>query len=264
MATDGKSVDAVIAADAAPSDESLAFDAADALIARVDEDGDETVLRIFVVLGWLFADYSLPTQCVAYSEYQLDLLQKLRTFTKVLMTIIDTNNVEGVVMGKKVLISLLTVALATTQSVSVAEEVSPGVAQTATTVDLTPQEQEALGQIEAELQKLDEMTPEEIERIASEGSDSQARGIPLPGPAAIIGCVLNAGWVFRDGSDSQRIYAQLAEIVIGCVGIPLGSHATVLVAKQIWKYRQKIAAALALAGISAAHLAPFVNAPEPQ
>lgn len=154
--------------------------------------------------------------------------------------------------------------LATTQSVSVAEEVSPGIVQSAVTVDLTPQEQAVLEQIEAELQKLEELSPEEIEQIASEGSTPQAYGIPMPGPTAIIGCVLNAAWVFRGGSDSQRIYTQLAEIVIGCVGIPLGSHATVLVAKQIWKYRHKIAAALALTGISVAHLAPFVNAPEPQ
>ncbi|QMV85097.1 hypothetical protein HW450_12340 [Corynebacterium hindlerae] len=133
-----------------------------------------------------------------------------------------------------------------------ANEIDPGVMQTASTFDLTPQEKEALALIEAELQALEGMTPEEIERIASDSTAPQPYGIPLPGPTAIIGCVLNVGWVFRNGSDSQRIYTQLADIVIGCVGIPLGSHATLLVAKQNWKYRQKIAAALALTGISAA------------
>lgn len=133
------------------------------------------------------------------------------------------------------------------------------------TENLSPEQVAYLEAIDRELAWFETASTEEVKVAHQEASQqSEERAVPLPGPTAIVGCVLNAAWVFRGGYDPNGVYMQLAEVVIGCVGIPVGSWATVQVAKQIWKYRKKIAAALGVIGISAAHLAPFVNAPEPR
>lgn len=88
--------------------------------------------------------------------------------------------------------------------------------------------------------------------------------IPLPGPAAIVSCVLTAAWIFRNGTDRNRVIGQLTEVVVGCVGIPLGTTLTLKVARLIWKHRRRIIAALSAIGLTAAQLAPLENAPYPR
>lgn len=122
-----------------------------------------------------------------------------------------------------------------------------------------------LDTIEEALTWLGDASPEEIRRaFENRNAFGEDRGVLLPGPTAIVGCVLNAAWVFRDGYDADRIYYQLADLVMGCAGIPFASGLTTKVAKLIWKNRQRIAAALGVVGITAAQLAPFLNAPEPE
>ncbi|MFJ5108734.1 MULTISPECIES: hypothetical protein [unclassified Glutamicibacter] len=91
----------------------------------------------------------------------------------------------------------------------------------------------------------------------------QPAGLPLPGPAAIVSCALTAAWVFRKGVSKNQVIMQVTEVIVGCVGIPATSWVLVRVARLVWKYRKKIAAALAAVGLTAAQLAPIRNAPYP-
>lgn len=92
---------------------------------------------------------------------------------------------------------------------------------------------------------------------------AQPAGLPLPGPAAIVSCALTAVWVFRKGVSKNQVIMQVTEVIVGCVGIPATSWVLVRVARLVWKYRTKIAAALAAVGLTAAQLAPIRNAPYP-
>lgn len=130
---------------------------------------------------------------------------------------------------------------------------------------LTREDYENLAALEAQLQVLEGMTNEELKEKAQEARyNLKLPGVPLPGPAQVIQCVLNGAWVFRNGYDSDTLYMQLAEVVVGCVGIPAAGWVVRKVAKIIWKHREKIAALLGTVGITAAQLAPFLNAPEPK
>lgn len=123
--------------------------------------------------------------------------------------------------------------------------------------------------MEAAFEELGDLTDAEVQQLAESqaaaGEDSGAHvaGIPLPGPAALVSCALTAAWVFRGGVAKDRVIMQVTEVVVGCVGIPATSWVLVRVARLVWKYRTKIAAALAAAGLTAAQLAPLRNAPYP-
>lgn len=56
---------------------------------------------------------------------------------------------------------------------------------------------------------------------------------------------------------------RVAEVIVGCVGIPGATWAVAKLAVLVWKYRRKIAAALSAAGLTAAQLAPLRNARHP-
>lgn len=127
----------------------------------------------------------------------------------------------------------------------------------------------AYKKIERQFNELAEMKDTDVARLAKQVDASRKNPnrptpyIGLPGPAAIISCILNAAWVFRQGTDKNRIIGQLTEIVVGCVGIPLGSTLTLKLSRIIWDNRTKIIAALSAIGLTAAQLAPLKNAPRP-
>ncbi|MGP9538045.1 hypothetical protein ACT3SP_08535 [Brachybacterium sp. AOP43-C2-M15] len=84
------------------------------------------------------------------------------------------------------------------------------------------------------------------------------------GVKTLIGCALSAAWVFRDGNaTANNAASRLAEVMVGCVGIPGAQWAVTKLAVLIWKYRTKIAASLSAAGLTAAQLAPLRNAKHP-
>ena len=185
--------------------------------------------------------------------------------------VLKQNNLQGGVLKSiKKIATLVTIAFVAVHASTPAGATERVIAATVstketTTEKLSPAQEAYLEIIDQELAWFENASPADVKAAHLEASrQSEERAIPLPGPTAIVGCVLTAAWVFRGGYDPNGVYMQLAEVVIGCVGIPVGSWATVQVAKQIWKYRQKIAAALGVIGISAAHLAPFINAPEPR
>lgn len=132
-----------------------------------------------------------------------------------------------------------------------------------------------LEELEAAFQELGELEDSRVTRMAQVTADrqrgalsptaaTQALGIPMPGPLAVINCVLTAAWVFRRGTSKNRVLYQLAEVVVGCVGIPAASWIVLRVARLIWQYKRKIIAALSAIGLTAAQLAPLRNAPYPQ
>lgn len=119
-------------------------------------------------------------------------------------------------------------------------------------------------ELEQAFHELGELSDGDVEQLSLQATGkAPTPRIPLPGPAAIVSCALSAAWIFRNGTSKDRVMGQLAEAVINCVGIPLGSTVTVKVARLIWKYKKKIVAALAAAGLTAAQLAPLKNAPKP-
>lgn len=151
-------------------------------------------------------------------------------------------------------------------------EVGRGVptgAEECDTCDLNSADLQEYEDMEAAFEELGDLTDAEVQQLAESqaaaGEDSGAHvaGIPLPGPAALVSCALTAAWVFRGGVAKDRVIMQVTEVVVGCVGIPATSWVLVRVARLVWKYRTKIAAALAAAGLTAAQLAPLRNAPYP-
>ena len=98
---------------------------------------------------------------------------------------------------------------------------------------------------------------------AGVGSAGASLALALPGPAAIVSCALTAAWVFRQGANRDTIAMQIAEVVVGCVGIPGATWIVLRVARLVWTYRMKIAAALSAIGLTAAQLAPLRNAKRP-
>lgn len=123
--------------------------------------------------------------------------------------------------------------------------------------------------LETAFGELGDLTDAEVQELAESQmatggeSDPAVARIPLPGPAALVSCALTAAWVFRGGVSENRVIMQVTEVVVGCVGIPATSWVLVRVARLVWRYRKKIAAALAAAGLTAAQLAPLRNAPYP-
>ena len=58
-----------------------------------------------------------------------------------------------------------------------------------------------------------------VDALGQIESDSELRGVPLPGPLSIVQRILNAAWVFRDGYKPEEMYMQLAEVVVvPCIG----------------------------------------------
>lgn len=132
-----------------------------------------------------------------------------------------------------------------------------------------------LEELEAAFGELGELEDFQVTRMAQFSVDrergvmapdaaTQAFGIPMPGPLAVINCVLTAAWVFRRGVSKNRVLYQLAEVVVGCIGIPAASWIVLRVARLIWKYKRKIIAALSAIGLTASQLAPLRNAPYPR
>lgn len=116
--------------------------------------------------------------------------------------------------------------------------------------------------------------PEEDVAAVAKQIHSERNGDATVAPAALpivaigvktlIGCVLSAAWVFRDGSlTSGNAASRVAEVIVGCVGIPGAQWAITKLAVLVWRYRKKIAAALSAAGLTAGQLAPLVNAKHP-
>lgn len=123
--------------------------------------------------------------------------------------------------------------------------------------------------IELAFEKFGQLTDAEVAQIAKTQKKIRdmgmavPAGLPLPGPAAIVSCALTAIWVFRKGISKNQVTMQVTEVIVGCVGIPATSWVLIRVARLVWKYRKKIAAALAAAGLTASQLAPLRNAPYP-
>lgn len=143
------------------------------------------------------------------------------------------------------------------------------VAANALSATPTDEQLKAYKQIERQLNELGEMKDSDVARLAKQVDTSRKdpnRPTPyigLPGPAAIVGCILNAGWIFRQGTDKNRIIGQLTEVVVACIGIPLGTNLTLKLSRIIWDNRQKIIAALSAIGLTVSQLAPLQNAPRP-
>lgn len=147
---------------------------------------------------------------------------------------------------------------------------APSGAEGCDTCDLSSAELQEYEDVEAAFEELGDLTDAEVQQLAENqaaagegGGGVEAAAIPLPGPAALVSCALTAAWVFRGGVSENRVIMQVTEVVVGCVGIPATSWVLVRVARLVWKYRAKIAAALSAAGLTAAQLAPLRNAPYP-
>lgn len=130
-------------------------------------------------------------------------------------------------------------------------------------------EETQLRNLERAFSRLGTLSDAEVARIATTYGparlprETSAYGIPMPGPAAIVQCALSAAWIFKGGANSNTIIRQVAEVVVACVGIPATSWVIIRVARLVWKYRTKIAAALTAMGLTAAQVAPIVRAPYP-
>lgn len=123
---------------------------------------------------------------------------------------------------------------------------------------------ESYEELEKAFDELGELPEEQVVKYARQATgELPTPKIPLPGPAALVQCALASAWIFRNGTTKNTVMMQLADAVMSCVGIPLGSAVVIKVARLIWKYKGKIIAALSAAGLTAAQLAPLKNAPKP-
>lgn len=129
---------------------------------------------------------------------------------------------------------------------------------------------ESLEELEQEFRNLDDYTEDQVASFAAEilAARGEAAGEIRPAvvPIAVsvlVNCALNAAWVFRNGVSSDEAAMKVAEVIVGCVGLPGASWAVIRVARLVWTHRRKIAAALSAAGLTAAQVAPLINARRP-
>jgi len=124
----------------------------------------------------------------------------------------------------------------------------------------------------AAMEELGNTSEEDLAQVAKSIESEREPGTVSPavvpivavGVKTLVGCTLSAAWVFRDGSlTTSNAASRVAEVIVGCVGIPGAQWAITKLAVLVWKYRKKIAAALSAAGLTAAQLAPLTNAKKP-
>lgn len=130
----------------------------------------------------------------------------------------------------------------------------------------TAEQMRVYKRLERGFKELGAMSDSDVVQLAQQIQDKRNQPttyVSLPGVAGIISCILNALWIFRQGTDKNRIIGQLTDVVVGCIGIPLGTTLTLKLSRMIWDNRQKIIAALSAAGLTVSQLAPLQNAPRP-
>lgn len=139
------------------------------------------------------------------------------------------------------------------------------------------EEIQSVEDLEAAFAELGALSDDEVVATAIQVQESRGESVPeglsakpavIPivaiGVKTLISCALSAAWVFRDGDlNSGNAAMRVAEVIVGCVGIPGATWDVTKLAVLVWKYRKKIAAALSAAGLTAAQLAPLRNARHP-
>ena len=117
---------------------------------------------------------------------------------------------------------------------------------------------------EAQVKQL--ATVSQANSLNGRGPSHAPQAVPIVaiGVKTLISCALSAAWVFRDGKTNRNnVIKRVAEVIVGCLGIPGLTSGTCWLLRLIWTHRKKIAAALSALGLTAAQLAPLRNARRP-
>lgn len=124
-------------------------------------------------------------------------------------------------------------------------------------------------ELDTAFEDLGALSEDEVAQLAASSNDASQTAVdiaPMAVPIAVpllVNCALNCAWIFRNGVSEDEVAMKMADVVVGCVGIPAGGAVLIRVGRLIWQHRTKIAAALSAIGLTAAQLAPLYNAKRP-